>query len=66
MLCDYLPVLDMVSSTPAHVYVFSSKICVPHLRQGTNPHILNLSPPLNLNPKWFKGHVGQCLAVSMG
>ncbi|KFQ43950.1 Hydroxysteroid dehydrogenase-like 2, partial [Nestor notabilis] len=33
-----------------------SKTCLPHLRKGTNPHILNLSPPMNLNPLWFKNH----------
>lgn len=39
-----------------------SKICAPHLRKGTNPHIMNLSPPLNLNPKWFKNHVAYTMA----
>ncbi len=31
-----------------------SKICLPHLKKSSNPHILNLSPPLNLKPKWFE------------
>ena len=31
-----------------------SKICLPYLKKGTNPHILNLSPPLKMEPKWFK------------
>lgn len=34
----------------------TSKICLPHLRKSMNPHILNLSPPMNLNPMWFKNH----------
>ncbi|NWU72381.1 HSDL2 protein, partial [Pterocles burchelli] len=34
----------------------TSKICLPHLRKSKNPHILNLSPPMNLNPMWFKNH----------
>ncbi|NXE52376.1 HSDL2 protein, partial [Casuarius casuarius] len=34
----------------------TSKICLPHLRKSKNAHILNLSPPLNLNPIWFKNH----------
>ncbi|KGL75966.1 Hydroxysteroid dehydrogenase-like 2, partial [Tinamus guttatus] len=34
----------------------TSKICLPHLRKSRNAHILNLSPPLNLNPVWFKNH----------
>ncbi|XP_071586549.1 hydroxysteroid dehydrogenase-like protein 2 isoform X1 [Heliangelus exortis] len=34
----------------------TSKTCLPHLRKSRNPHILNLSPPMNLNPVWFKNH----------
>ncbi|NXY31775.1 HSDL2 protein, partial [Pomatorhinus ruficollis] len=34
----------------------TSKACLPHLRNSKNPHILNLSPPMNLNPMWFKNH----------
>jgi Dehydrogenases with different specificities (related to short-chain alcohol dehydrogenases) len=30
-----------------------SRACIPYLKQGDNAHILNLSPPLNLNPEWF-------------
>jgi citronellol/citronellal dehydrogenase len=39
-----------------------SKACVPHLKQGSNPHVLTLSPPLSLDPKWFKGHVGYTIS----
>ena len=38
-----------------------SKTCVPHLLKSENPHILNLSPPLDMDKKWFK----QTLAYSM-
>ena len=31
-----------------------SKACIPHLKQAANPHVLTLSPPLQLDPKWFK------------
>ncbi|NXT15274.1 HSDL2 protein, partial [Prunella fulvescens] len=34
----------------------TSKACLPHLKKSKNPHILNLSPPMNLNPMWFKNH----------
>ncbi|KAI1239779.1 Hydroxysteroid dehydrogenase-like protein 2, partial [Lamprotornis superbus] len=34
----------------------TSKACLPHLRKSKNAHILNLSPPMNLNPMWFKNH----------
>uniref|UniRef100_A0A665TTK7 Hydroxysteroid dehydrogenase-like protein 2 n=1 Tax=Echeneis naucrates TaxID=173247 RepID=A0A665TTK7_ECHNA len=36
----------------------TSKLLIPHLLKSHNPHILNLSPPLNLNPVWFKNHTG--------
>ncbi|MEM7300605.1 MAG: NAD(P)-dependent oxidoreductase [Pseudomonadota bacterium] len=39
-----------------------SKLCVPHLKQGTNPHILNLAPPLDMSAKWFSGHVAYTMA----
>jgi citronellol/citronellal dehydrogenase len=39
-----------------------SKICVPHLKKAPNPHILTLSPPLNLDPKWFAPHVAYTIA----
>lgn len=39
-----------------------SKLCVPHLKTSTNPHILNLSPPLDMSPQWFSGHVAYSIA----
>ena len=39
-----------------------SKVCLPHLLKSDNPHILNLSPPLDLNPKWFAPHVAYTMA----
>jgi citronellol/citronellal dehydrogenase len=39
-----------------------SQACIPHLRRSPNPHILNLSPPLNLDPRWFGGHVAYTIA----
>jgi citronellol/citronellal dehydrogenase len=39
-----------------------SQACIPHLRKAANPHILNLSPPLNLDPKWFEHHVAYTMA----
>jgi citronellol/citronellal dehydrogenase len=41
---------------------FVSKACIPHLRKGNNPHILNLSPPLNMQPKWFGNHLAYTLS----
>jgi citronellol/citronellal dehydrogenase len=39
-----------------------SKTCLPHLRRSPNPHILMLSPPLDMQAKWFAGHVAYSIA----
>ncbi len=39
-----------------------SQACLPHLKKSSNPHILNLSPPLNMDPKWFKNHVAYTIS----
>jgi citronellol/citronellal dehydrogenase len=39
-----------------------SKLCVPHLLNSKNPQILNLSPPLNMDKKWFAPHVAYTMA----
>ena len=39
-----------------------SKVCLPHLLKSDNPHILNLSPPLDMDPKWFGPHVAYTMA----
>jgi citronellol/citronellal dehydrogenase len=39
-----------------------SRACIPHLRRGTNPHILTLSPPISLEPRWLGPHIGYTLA----
>lgn len=41
---------------------FVSKACIPFLKKGNNPHILTLSPPLNLNMKWFANHIAYTLS----
>jgi citronellol/citronellal dehydrogenase len=39
-----------------------SKACVPHLKRSANPHVLTLSPPISLDPKWLGGHIGYTIA----
>jgi len=39
-----------------------SQACIPYLKRSPNPHILTLSPPLNMDPKWFKSHVAYTMA----
>ena len=39
-----------------------SQKCVPHLARAANPHVLNLSPPLDFDLKWFANHPAYTLA----
>jgi citronellol/citronellal dehydrogenase len=39
-----------------------SKACAPHLRKGTNPHVLTLSPPISLEKKWLAPHTAYTIA----
>lgn len=40
----------------------TSQKCIPHLKQSENPHVLNLAPPLNLEPRWFGLHLPYTMA----
>ncbi len=44
---------DLMFSVNVRGTFLVSKLCIPHLEKAENPHILNLSPPLNMDPKWF-------------
>jgi len=39
-----------------------SQACIPHLRKAANPHILTLSPPINLDPRWFQLHTAYTIS----
>ncbi len=39
-----------------------SKTCLPHMKRSENPHILMMSPPLDMHPRWFSGHVAYSIA----
>lgn len=41
---------------------FVSKACIPHLKNGRNAHILNLSPPINLDRKWFTNYLAYTIS----
>ena len=41
---------------------FVTQACIPYLKRSTNGHILTLSPPINLNPKWFGGHIAYTIS----
>jgi len=40
----------------------TTRACIPHLLKGANAHVLNLSPPLNLKPSWFRDHVAYTMS----
>ncbi len=53
---------DLMHQVNARGTFAVSQACLPHLLQAENPHILNLSPPLSLAPKWFKDHCAYTMA----
>jgi citronellol/citronellal dehydrogenase len=53
---------DLMQSINSRGTFVVSKACLPHLKNGTNPHILTLSPPISLDKKWLGGHIGYTLA----
>ncbi|MBU3973756.1 MAG: NAD(P)-dependent oxidoreductase [Alphaproteobacteria bacterium] len=53
---------DLMHQVNARGTFLVSKACIPHLKQAPNPHILALSPPLDLSPKWFGPHVAYTMA----
>ena len=40
----------------------TSKACIPHLQKAANPHVLMMSPPLDMSARWFKNHVAYTMA----
>ena len=53
---------DLMSQVNARGTFLCSKACLPHLENSSNPHILNISPPLNLEAKWFAPHLAYTMA----
>jgi len=53
---------DLMQSINARGTFALSKACIPHLKQGTNPHVLTLSPPIDLRPEWLGAHTGYTVA----
>ena len=53
---------DLMHQINARGTFLVSKLCHPHLKNAENPHILNISPPLNMSPRWFAGYVGYTMA----
>lgn len=39
-----------------------TRACLPHLRAAANPHVLTISPPVNMNPRWLGAHPSYTLS----
>ncbi|SEA67765.1 citronellol/citronellal dehydrogenase [Desulfuromusa kysingii] len=53
---------DLMNQVNVRGTFLASQVCLPHLLKSDNPHILTFSPPLNLNPRWFKNHTAYTMA----
>ncbi len=53
---------DLMWSVNARGTFLCSQACLPHLKQAEKPHILVMSPPLNMNPEWFRDHLAYTLS----
>ena len=53
---------DLMQSINVRGTFLMSKACIPALKKARNPHILNLSPPLNMDPAWFGKHLAYTMS----
>ena len=53
---------DLIQQINTRGTFLTSRACAPYLRAAPNPHVLTLSPPLDLRPKWFAGHLAYSLS----
>jgi citronellol/citronellal dehydrogenase len=53
---------DLMQNINARGTFVLSKLAIPHLRESANPHVLTLSPPLSLDPRWARDHVAYTIA----
>lgn len=53
---------DLMHNINVRGTFFMSRACIPYLKKSSNPHILNLAPPLDLNPKWFAPHLAYTMS----
>ncbi len=57
-----LKMYDRMFDVNARGSYVCTQLALPHLQKADNPHVLNISPPLNLNPRWFAGFAAYTLA----
>lgn len=53
---------DLMHAVNVRGTYMCTAMAMPHLLKGSNPHVLNLSPPLSMNPKWFRNHTAYTMA----
>ena len=53
---------DLMQSINTRGTFVVSRACIPHLKLAGNPHILTLSPPVSLEPRWLGPHIGYTIA----
>lgn len=53
---------DLMHNINVRGTFFVSKACIPYLKKGNNAHILNLSPPINPDSKWFAAHAAYTIS----
>ncbi len=53
---------DLMHSVNTRGTFLCSQVCIPHLMKAENPHVLNISPPLNMEARWFAPHVAYTMA----
>lgn len=54
--------LDRMWDVNMRATFLASQACIPHLKKAANPHILTMSPPLNLEAKWFAPHIAYTIS----
>jgi citronellol/citronellal dehydrogenase len=53
---------DLMQSVNVRGTFLCTQACLPHLEKSKNPHVLALSPPLSMRPRWFAPHVAYTIA----
>jgi citronellol/citronellal dehydrogenase len=53
---------DLMFGVNVRATFLCSQACIPYLEKSANAHILTLSPPLKMDPKWFAGHVAYTMS----
>ena len=53
---------DLMHTVNVRATFMVSQYCLPHLLKADQPHILNIAPPLNMDPQWFAPHVAYTMS----